>query len=135
MLRSAGGPSRMTSDLPHEFGWCAHIIALCKKVGHGHFSCHTLVLRCFRPRNTFLSYLCNNIMYLYKFLYIWNLLVELEMLMPFLRNFHHYKIYIFQAGGLDDFPLVACTILNHCEIRNVGFNLYCHMEVHEKFWG
>ena len=72
-------------------------------------------------------------MYLYKFLYIWNLLVKLEMLMPFLRIFHHYKKYEFQAGGLDDFPLVARTILNHFEIGNVGINLYCHMEVHEKF--
>jgi hypothetical protein len=78
------------------------IIALCKKVGHGHFSCHTSVLRRVRPGNTFLSYLYNNTMYSYKFSYIWNLLFELEMLMLFSRNLHHYKKSKFQKGGLDD---------------------------------
>ena len=74
-------------------------------------------------------------MYSYKFLYIWSLLIELEMLMPFLRIFHRYKKSKFQTGGLDDFPLVACAILNHFEFGIVAFDLYCHTEVHENFWG
>ena len=41
----------------------------------------------------------------------------------------------FQTGGLDDFPLVARAILNHFEIGNIGFDLYCHTEVHENVWG
>jgi hypothetical protein len=111
------------------------IIALCKKVGHGHFSCHTSVLRRFRPGNTFLSYLYNNTMYSYNFSYIWNLLFELEMLVLFLRNLHHYKKSKFQKGGLDDIPPVAHPILNRFKIGNVGFNLYCYTEVHAKFYG
>jgi hypothetical protein len=74
-------------------------------------------------------------MYSYKFLYIWNLLFELEMLVLFLRNLHHYKKSKFRKGGLDDFPPVAHPILNRFEIGNVGFDLYCHTEVHEKFRG
>ena len=52
-----------------------NLIALCKKVGHGHFLCHTSLLRRFLLRNTFLTYLYNKTMYSCKFLYIRNLLV------------------------------------------------------------
>ena len=74
-------------------------------------------------------------MYSHKYLYIWNLLFELEMLVPFLRNFHHYKKSKFRKEGLDDFPLIANPILNRFKIGNLGFDPYCNMEVHANFCG